>query len=85
MATNHNLSWGLSLLVGSYISLGNSGRPTRVTGRMGSPLPRKARGGTQAGARGRAEGSAGGGATGSQKPARDDACDNCGKLDHWAK
>jgi hypothetical protein len=27
---------------GSYISLGNSGRPVRVTGRRGSPLPRRA-------------------------------------------
>jgi hypothetical protein len=45
--------------------------------------------GEQAGARGRAEGSvrggAHGGATGNQKPARDDACHNCGKLGHWAK
>jgi hypothetical protein len=48
----------------------------------------KSRGGAQAGARGRAEGSARGGASGSaadnQKPARDDACHNCGKLGHWA-
>ncbi len=41
MATNHNLSRGLSLSAGSYISLGNSGRPARVTGRRGSPLPRR--------------------------------------------
>jgi hypothetical protein len=41
--------------------------------------------GAQAGARGCAEGSAHGGAVGNQKPARDDACRNCGKLDHWAK
>jgi hypothetical protein len=27
---------------GSYISLGNSGRPARVTGRRGGPLPRRA-------------------------------------------
>jgi hypothetical protein len=40
MATNHNLSRGLSPSVGSYISLGNSGRPVRVTERRGSPLPR---------------------------------------------
>jgi hypothetical protein len=49
----------------------------------------KARGGTQARARGRAKGSTRGGApagaTGNQKPARDDACHNCGKLGHWAK
>jgi hypothetical protein len=49
----------------------------------------KSRGGTQAGARGHAEGSARGGtpggAVGNQKPARDDACHNCGKLGHWAK
>jgi hypothetical protein len=42
MATNHNLSRGLSPSVGSYISLGNSGRPARVTGRRGGPLPRRA-------------------------------------------
>jgi hypothetical protein len=30
----------LSPSAGSYISLGNSGRPVRVTGRRGSPLPR---------------------------------------------
>jgi hypothetical protein len=51
--------------------------------------PRKARGGAQAGSRRRAEGSARGGAhgdaVGNQKPARDDACRNCGKLGHWAK
>jgi hypothetical protein len=45
-----------------------------------------ASGGAQAGARGRAEGSARGGtpdgAVGNQKPARDDACHNCGKLGH---
>jgi hypothetical protein len=39
---NHNLSRGLSPLVGSYISLRNSGRPARVTGRSGSPLPQRA-------------------------------------------
>jgi hypothetical protein len=42
MATNHNHSRGLSPSAGSYISLGNSGRPTRVTGGRGSPLPRQA-------------------------------------------
>jgi hypothetical protein len=40
MAMNHNLSQGLSPSAGSYISLGNSGRSARVTGRRGSPLPR---------------------------------------------
>jgi hypothetical protein len=42
MATNHNLSRGLSPSAGSYISLGNSERSARVTGRRGSPLPRRA-------------------------------------------
>jgi hypothetical protein len=42
MATNHSLSRGLSPSAGSYISLGNSGRRARVTGRRGSPLPRRA-------------------------------------------
>jgi transposase InsO family protein len=49
----------------------------------------KSRGGAQAGAQRRAEGSACegalGGAAGNQKPARNDACHNCGKLGHWAK
>jgi hypothetical protein len=49
----------------------------------------KSRGGAQAGAHGRAEGSvhggAPGGAAGNQKPARDGACHNYGKLGHWAK
>jgi hypothetical protein len=39
---NHNLSRGLSPSAESYISLINSGRPARVTGRRGSPLPRRA-------------------------------------------
>jgi hypothetical protein len=69
-----------------------------VTGRRGSSpstggrkrgKPSKARGGAQGGARGRAKGSARGGGHGcaadNQKPARDDACRNCGKLGHWAK
>jgi hypothetical protein len=47
--------------------------------------PHKARGGAHTQARGRAEGSARGGAAGNQKPTRDDACRNCGKLGHWAK
>jgi hypothetical protein len=42
MVMNHNLSRGLSPSVGSYISLGNNGRPARVMGRRGSPLPRRA-------------------------------------------
>ena len=37
MATNHRLPLGLSLSAGSYISLGSSGRPARVTRRRGSP------------------------------------------------
>jgi hypothetical protein len=49
----------------------------------------KSHGGAQAGTQGRAEGSAREGApsgpAGNQKPARDDACHNCGKLGHWAK
>jgi hypothetical protein len=39
---NHNLSRDLSPSAGSYISLGNSGRSARVTGRKESPLPRRA-------------------------------------------
>jgi hypothetical protein len=53
---------------------------------MGGRKRGKPRGGAQAGARGRAEGNAHGdahgGAAGNQKPARDDACHNCGKLGH---
>jgi hypothetical protein len=45
----------------------------------------KSREGVQVGAQGCAEGSARGGAPGNQKPARDGACHNCGKLGHWAK
>jgi hypothetical protein len=49
----------------------------------------KSCGGAQAGLQGCADGStregAPDGATGNQKPARDDACHNCGKLDQWAK
>jgi hypothetical protein len=41
MAMNHNLSRDLSPSMESYISLGNSGRPVRVTGRRESPLPRR--------------------------------------------
>jgi hypothetical protein len=42
MAMNDNLSRGLSPSARSYISLRNSGRPARMTGRRGSPLPRRA-------------------------------------------
>jgi hypothetical protein len=42
MAMNHSLSRDLSLSAGSYISLRNRGKPARVTGRRGSPLPRRA-------------------------------------------
>jgi hypothetical protein len=42
MATNHSLSQGLSPSAGSYISLKNSERPAKVTGRRGSFLPRRA-------------------------------------------
>jgi hypothetical protein len=42
MVMNHNLSLGLSPSAGSYISLGNSGRPARVMRRRGSPLPQRA-------------------------------------------
>jgi hypothetical protein len=34
---------------------------------------------------GSARGGAPGGAAGNQKPAREGACHNCGKLGHWAK
>jgi hypothetical protein len=63
-------------------------------GRRGSPPStgghkrgkrHKVRGGAQSGARGHAEGSARGGTPGNQKPTRDDASHNCGKLGHWAK
>jgi hypothetical protein len=72
---------GLSQLVGSYISLGNNGRPARVTGKRRSPLPRQAVASTASRARrveaprraqGHVEGSAHGGAAGKQKLARDD-------------
>jgi hypothetical protein len=48
----------------------------------------KARGGAQAGVRGHVKSSTRGGAPGggdNQKPARDDASHNCGKLGHWVK
>jgi hypothetical protein len=65
------------------------GESSSSTGGRKRGKPRKACGGAQAGARGYAEGSARGGAhggaTGNQKPVRDDACHNCGKLGHWVK
>jgi hypothetical protein len=68
---------------------GKKGESSPSTGGHKRSKPRKAREGTQAGARGCAKGSAHGGAHGgaadNQKPARDDACHNCGKLGHWAK
>jgi hypothetical protein len=68
---------------------GKKGESPSSTGGRKRGKQHKARGGAQVGARGRAEGSARGGATdgaaGNQKPARDDACHNCGKLGHWAK
>jgi hypothetical protein len=42
MMMNHNLSHDLSASVRSYISLGNSGGPAKVTERNESPLPRRA-------------------------------------------
>ena len=60
---------------------GKKGEPSSSTGGRKRGKSRKARGGAQAGARGRAQG----GAAGNQKPARDDACHNCGKLGHWAR
>jgi hypothetical protein len=39
---NHSLSHGLSPSAESYISLRNSGRSARVTGRRGTPVPRRA-------------------------------------------
>jgi hypothetical protein len=68
---------------------GKKGEPFSSTGGRKSGKPRKARGGTQAGVRGRAEsGTRGGaqcGAAGKHKPARDDACHNCGRVGHWPK
>jgi hypothetical protein len=60
---------------------GKKGESSSSTGGRKRGKPRKARGGAQAGARGRAQG----GAAGNQKPARDDACRNYGKLGHWAR
>jgi hypothetical protein len=68
---------------------GKKGESSPSTGGRKRGKRHKSRGGAQAGAQGHAEGSACGGtpssATGNQKPARDGACHNCGKLDHWAK
>jgi hypothetical protein len=88
-----SLSQDPSLSTGSYISLGNSGRPTRVTGRRGSPLARREAASAASRTR-RVEAPKPGrkdvprvapAAGGNQKPARDDVCHNCGKLGHWAK
>jgi hypothetical protein len=65
---------------------GKKGKSSPSTDSRKRGKPSKARGGTQAGARGRGEGSARGGAhdgtTDNQKPTRDDACHNYGKLGH---
>jgi hypothetical protein len=60
---------------------GRRAPPSSSTGSRRHGKPRKARGGAQAGVRGRAQG----GATGAHKPARDDACHNCGTVGHWAR
>ena len=68
---------------------GKKGESSSTTGGRRRGKPRKARGGAQAGARGRADGGARGGAqggaAGNQRPARDDACRNCGRFGHWAR
>jgi hypothetical protein len=68
---------------------GKKGESSPSMGSRKRGKPGKVCGGAQAGVRGRAEGSARrgahGGAAGNQKPTRDDACHNCGKLGHWAK
>jgi hypothetical protein len=94
MAMNHNLSRGLSLLAGSYISLRNSGRPTRVTRRRGSPFPRRVTASVASGTS-HAEAPKPGRkdvprvAPAEAPPvvllARDGTCHNCDKLGHWAK
>jgi hypothetical protein len=72
-----------------YQGEGRKGESSHSTGGRKRGKLRKAHGGAQAGARGRAEGStrggAHGGAAGNQKSARDNACHNCGKLNHWVK
>jgi hypothetical protein len=73
----------------AYQGDGKKGESSPSTGGRKCGKSCKVRGGAQAGARGCAEGSAHrgahGGATGNQKPTRDDACHNYGKLGHWAK
>jgi hypothetical protein len=68
---------------------GKKGESPPSTGGRKRGKRRKSRRCAQAEAQGRAEGSTRGGApggtAGNQKPARDDACHNCGKLGHWAK
>jgi hypothetical protein len=64
---------------------GNKGESPPSTGGRKRGKRHKVSGGAQAKVRGCAEGSTRGGAAGNQKPARDDACHNCGKLGHWAK
>jgi hypothetical protein len=65
---------------------GKKGESSPSMGGHKRDKPRKARGGAQAGARGRGEGSTCGeahdGAADNQKPARDDACHNCSMLGH---
>jgi hypothetical protein len=73
----------------AYQGDGKKGESSSSVGGRKRSKPHKARGGTQVGAQGRAEGGprrgAQGSTAGNQKPARDDACRNCGKLGHWAK
>jgi hypothetical protein len=64
---------------------GKKGESPPSTGGRKHGKQHKSRGGAQAGAQVHAECSAGGGAPGNQKPTRDNACHNCGKLGHWAK
>jgi hypothetical protein len=73
----------------AYQGDGKKGESSSSVGGRKRSKPHKARGGTQVGAQGRAKGGprrgAQGSTAGNQKPARDDACRNCGKLGHWAK
>jgi hypothetical protein len=68
---------------------GKKGESSPSMGGRKGGKPGKARGDAPARPRGRAKGSAcrgaHDGAVCNQKPARDDACHKCGKLDHWAK
>jgi hypothetical protein len=70
----------------AYQGDGKKGESPPSTGGRKRGKRHKSRGGAQAGAQGRAKGSARGGApggtAGNQKPTRDGACHNCGKLDH---